>query len=104
MDENLGISSDVWAFTNPLQEYPKTTLLNSLKEPRMQHSCGVLKKDGNFIAVVAGGYNGLHSLDSVEILNFNERGKTLFKASKLFLLSLPQHFRLKYTYMYFSKK
>ena len=79
IDENLGMSTDVWAFSNPLHEYPKTTLLNSLNEPRMQHSCGVLKKDGYFIAIVAGGFNGFQSLDSIEILNFNERGRYLLE-------------------------
>ena len=75
-DEDLGISSDVWAFSDILQNNAaKITLLNSLNEARMKHSCGLLKNaGGNLIAVVAGGFNGFESLNSVEILQFNEAG------------------------------
>ena len=74
IDENMGISSDVWYFMDPLKHNYEATLLNSLNEPRMQHSCGIMRKNKNedkFIAVVAGGYNGFKSLDSVEILDFD---------------------------------
>ena len=74
IDENMGISSDVWNFMDPLKHNYEVTLLNSLNEPRMQHSCGIMRKNKNedkFIAVVAGGYNGFKSLDSVEILDFD---------------------------------
>ena len=75
IDEKMGISSDVWYFMDPLKHNYEATLLNSLNEPRMEHSCGIMRKNKNedkFIAVVAGGYNGFKSLDSVEILEFDK--------------------------------
>ena len=75
IDENMGISSDVWYFMDTLNPNYEVTLLNSLNEPRMEHSCGIMRKNKNedkFIAVVAGGYNGFKSLDSVEILEFDK--------------------------------
>ena len=94
IDENMGISSDVWYFMDPLKHNYNATLLNSLNEPRMQHSCGIMRKNKNddkFIAVVAGGYNGLKSLDSVEILEFN-RGSLISESSSFWLKSPKKNF------------
>ena len=51
----------------------------------MKHSCGLLKKaGGNLIAVVAGGFNGFESLNSMEILQFNEaEGEGIYSKWKL---------------------
>ena len=91
IDENMGISSDVWYFMDPLKHNYEATLLNSLNEPRMQHSCGIMRKNKNedkFIAVVAGGYNGFKSLDSVEILEFDKG--SLIPESFLILAQISQ--------------
>ena len=91
IDENMGISSDVWYFMDPLKHNYNATLLNSLNEPRMEHSCGIMRKNKNedkFIAVVAGGYNGFKSLDSVEILEFDKG--SLISVSFSFWLKSPK--------------
>ncbi len=72
VEENFGISSDVWAwdFSNGYTS-PDVKLLNSLKQARMKHSCGLLEQtSGERILVVAGGFDGRKSLDSVEVLDF----------------------------------
>ena len=91
IDENMGISSDVWYFMDTLNPNYEVTLLNSLNEPRMEHSCGIMRKNKNedkFIAVVAGGYNGFKSLDSVEILEFDKG--SLISESFSFWLKSPK--------------
>ena len=70
VDENIGISSDVW-----LMDYSKipaeTVLLNSLRTPRMEHMCGLIVETENEVdqckIIVAGGFDGTNSLDSIEI-------------------------------------
>ena len=70
VEENSGISSDVWIYKNTEKigvddDNVDITLLNSLNIPRMRHSCG---NYGNKI-VIAGGFDGMNSVDSVEILD-----------------------------------
>ena len=68
VDENSGISSDVW-----LMDYsklpPETVLLNSLKTPRMEHMCELLETPDGWKIIVAGGFDGMNSLDSIEIFD-----------------------------------
>jgi len=71
VDESYGVSSEVWAFSfkSDSESDPKVVQINNLNQPRMKHSCGVLKVGNSFKAVVAGGFNG-ESLSSVEVLDY----------------------------------
>ena len=65
LDENNGISSDVWY--KPFNE--NYVLINSLKVARLDPICGFIENDaGDKMLVVAGGFND-KSLDSIEYLN-----------------------------------
>ena len=70
VDENNGISSDVWLMDYS-KEPPETVLLNSLQTPRMEHMCGIIVGNGNdeLKIVVAGGFNGTNSVDTIEIFD-----------------------------------
>ena len=43
-----------------------------MKFARFSHSCGKMELDGEVVLIVAGGYDGIHALNSVEILRPNK--------------------------------
>ena len=74
MEEQSGMSSDVWSFDfDKILEGsgPKVKLLNSLNEARMKAACAILRNDDSkeMYVTVAGGFSGAGtSLASIEVL------------------------------------
>ena len=76
VDENNGISSDVWLMDYSKQP-PETVLLNSLRTPRMEHMCGLIVEVAEsgvetWKIIVAGGFDGTNSLNSIEIFDIQD--------------------------------
>jgi hypothetical protein len=93
IDENRGYSSDTWQYSWN-SSLLHISQLHSLNEPRMHHACGTLRKkesdhEHEFMIIVAGGFNGLNSLNTVEMFDYSGELKFYEKWEKLTASSLP---------------